>query len=129
MLLYVFFHEILMSQIELFTDKAVRCEIPVKLVKGFNFSFHALTNCVNESIENKTFRDGSKEDKFILVYKSKNPLDKANYRPVSILSFLSKVYGKLLFNHLSNETTNFLSQILCGFRKAHRIQHTCFRLL
>ena len=104
MLLYVFFHEILMSQIELFTDKAVRCEIPVKLVKGF---FHALTNCVNESIENKTFRDGSKEDKFISVYKSKNPLDKANYRPVSILSFLSKVYGKLLFNHLSNEQQTF----------------------
>ena len=107
MLLYVFFYEILISQIELFTDKAVRCEIPVKLVKGYDFSFRALTNCVNESIENKTFRDRSKEDKFISMYKSKNPLDKANYRPVSILSFLSKVYGKLLFNHLSNEQQTF----------------------
>ena len=37
---------------ELKTDKAVSVEIPVKLLKGCDFSFHALTNCINESIEN-----------------------------------------------------------------------------
>ena len=35
---------------ELKTDKAVSGEIPVKLLKDFDFSFHALTNCINESI-------------------------------------------------------------------------------
>ena len=40
---------------ELKTDKAVSGEIPVKLLKDCDFSFHALTNCINESIENETF--------------------------------------------------------------------------
>ena len=37
---------------ELKTDKAVSGEIPVKLLKDCDFSFYALTNCINESIEN-----------------------------------------------------------------------------
>ena len=43
------------------TDKAVSGEIPVKLLKGCDFSFHALTNCINESIENGPFPDSLKE--------------------------------------------------------------------
>ena len=41
------FKEIIM---ELKTDKALSGEIPVKLLKNCDFSFHALTNCINESI-------------------------------------------------------------------------------
>ena len=36
---------------ELKTDKAVSGEISVKLLKDCDFSFYALTNCINESIE------------------------------------------------------------------------------
>ena len=35
--------------------------------------------------------------KKITLYKSKNPFEKANYRPVSILPLLSKVYERLMF--------------------------------
>ena len=42
---------------ELKTDKAVSGEIPVKLLKNCELSFHALTNSINESIENGTFPD------------------------------------------------------------------------
>ena len=63
------------------------------------------------------------------VYKSKNPFEKSNYRPMSILPLLSKVYERIMFNKLSNHTKYFLSQILNGFRKAHSTQHTMLRLL
>ena len=44
------------------------------------------------------------------MYKSKNPFEKANYRPVSILPFLSKVYERLMFKQLSNQTKYFLDE-------------------
>ena len=81
--------------LKLKTDKAVSGEIPVKLLKDCDFSFHALTNCINESIENGTFPDSLKEANIAPVCKSKNPFEKSNYRPVSILPLLSKVYERI----------------------------------
>ena len=114
---------------ELKIDKAVSGDIPVNLLKDCDFSFRALTNCINKSIENRTFPDSLKEAIITPVYKSKNPFEKSNYRPVSILSLLSKVHERIMLNQLSNHTKYFLSQILCGFRKAHNTQHALFRLL
>ena len=53
-----------------------------------------------------------------------NPLDKSNYRDVSILSLISKVY-----NQLSEYIESFLGHILCGFIKAQSTQHVLFKLL
>ena len=80
---------------ELKTDNTVSGEIPVNLLKDCDFSFHALTNCINESIENGTFPDSLKEANIAPVCKSKNPFEKSNYRPVSILPLLSKVYERI----------------------------------
>ena len=52
-----------------------------------------------------------------------------NYRPVSILPLISKVYERLIYNQLSEYSESFLSHILCGFRKAHSTQHALFKLL
>ena len=115
---------------ELKTDKAVSGEAPVELLKDCDFSFHALTNCISEcNIENGTFPDSLKEANIAPVCKSKNPFEKSNYRPVSILPLLSKVYERIIFKQLSNHTKYFLSQILCGFRKTSSTQHAFLRLL
>ena len=74
---------------ELKTDKAVSREIPVELFKDCDFSFNALTNYSDESIENGTFAYSLREANIALVYKPKNLFDKANYRPVSIFPLLS----------------------------------------
>ena len=63
---------------ELKTDEAVSGEIPVELLKDCDFSFYALTNCINESIENGRCPDSLKETNSAPVYKSKNPFEKAN---------------------------------------------------
>ena len=55
--------------------------------------------------------------------------DKFNYRPVSILPLISKVFERLIYNQLSEYTESFLNHILCGFRKAHSTQHALFKLL
>lgn len=55
-------------------------------------------------------------------------LDKSNYSFVSILTLLSKVYEKVIYNHLSDSSDTFLNNILCGFRKTHSTQHALFEL-
>ena len=58
-----------------------------------------------------------------------DPSDKANYRPVSILPLVSKVFEKIMYDQLYKYIVRFLNQLLCGFRKAHSTQHALFRLL
>ena len=48
---------------------------------------------------------------------------------MSILPVLSNVYERVIYNQLSDYADNFLSNILCGFRKAHSKQHTLIKLL
>ena len=62
------------------------------------------------------------------VFKQKDPLDKSNYRPVSILPLLSKVYEKVIHNQLSNYSVSFLNNILCGFWKTNSTQYAPLKL-
>ena len=63
------------------------------------------------------------------IFKTDNPLDKSNYRPVSIMPLLPKVYERFIYNQLSQHSEQFLNSILCGFRKCHNTQHPYFKLL
>ena len=58
----------------------------------------------------------------ITVHKKKDECVKENYRPVSILTNISKVYEKLLYNQLYSYFDNILSPNQCGFRKGHSAQ-------
>ena len=55
--------------------------------------------------------------------------DKENYRPVNVLSLLSKVFERLLYDQLSDYLEKYLNTVLCGFRKAHSTQHAFFTVL
>ena len=48
---------------------------------------------------------------------------------MSISPLLSKVYEKVIYNHLSDYSESFLNNILCGFRKTRGTQHAPFKLL
>ena len=63
------------------------------------------------------------------VHKKDEPTDKKNYRPVSVLPLLSKVFERLLYDQLSDYLEKYLNTLLCGFRKAHPTQHALFKLL
>ena len=54
--------------------------------------------------------------------------DKSNYRPVSILTILSKIYEKCLYKQIENymEFDYTLSNFQCGFRKGFNTQQ-CHR--
>ena len=77
------------------SNKAAGSEIPLKFLKESDFSFHFLTNCINEATKKKKFTDSLKWSNIVPVDKKKDTTDKKNYRPASILSLLSKVFEKV----------------------------------
>ena len=61
---------------------------------------------------------------------SKSEKKKKNYRPVSILSNISKLYERIMFKQISEYfEKSFLSKYQCGFRKGFSAQHCLVALL
>ena len=54
---------------------------------------------------------------------------KSNYRPISLLPLLSKIFEKIIQFQLSSYFELKLSKKLCGFREKHSTQHTIFQLI
>ena len=62
------------------------------------------------------------EDK-IPVFKKDDRNLKSNYRPISILSNLSKVFEKIIHDQISVFFLDVLSKYQCGFRKSISTHH------
>ena len=59
----------------------------------------------------------------------KQILDETNFRLVSVLPLLSKVFEKIMYYQLYEYAETFLNKLLYGYCKAHSTQHAFFRLL
>ena len=57
------------------------------------------------------------------VYKNKSKNSKDNYRPVSILSNISKIYERCLYDQIQVFFESILSKYQCGFRRGYNEQH------
>ena len=56
-------------------------------------------------------------------------MEQSNYRPISLLPTVSKVFERLLFKQISDFMESKLSQFLCGFRKYYSTQHALLNLI
>ena len=110
-------------------NKASAGEIPIKILKETGFTFEYLTSYVNKAISSGKFPNSLKLSNIVPVHKKKYPTDKCNYRSVSILPLLLKLFEKIMYDQLYIYMNNFLNELLCGFRKAHSTQHALFKLL
>ena len=63
------------------------------------------------------------------IYKKGGRNDKSNYRPVSILPVISKIYERFMFLQISDYFLNIFSQFQCGFRKGYSSQYCLIRML
>ena len=63
------------------------------------------------------------------IHKKGNTTDKANYRPISLLPAVSKVYERLVAKQLTQYMDTWLSKFLCGFRKGYSPQHALLSML
>ena len=75
-------------------------------------SADALQNLFNDMLKTGNFPENLKLADITPVFKKNNLLHKVNYRPVSILPSISKVFEKLIQKQI-----NYLFPYLCGYRK------------
>ena len=62
-------------------------------------------------------------------YKKNNPLDETNYRPVSVLSVVSKIFERIMQTQFNDFIITFLSPYLWGYRKGFNTQHALLTLV
>ena len=104
--------------------------IPHKILKrSSKVSASVLHKLFNDSIEKSEFPQNLKLADITPVYKTNNPLEKTNYRPVSILSVVSKIFEKIMQKQINDFIISFLSPYLCGHRKGFNTQHALLKLV
>ena len=105
-------------------------DIPTKIIKmNADIFAEVLCNVFNRSLEVGEFPSGMKLANVTPVHKKGSRYDKGNYRPVSILPNLSKVFERCLHKQISHFFDTILSKYQCGFRKGHGAQHCLIALL
>ena len=105
-------------------------DIPTKIIKvNTDICADVLYSVFNRSLEVSEFPSGRKLADVTPVHKKGSRYDKGNYRTVSILPNLSKVFEICLQKQISDCFDIILSKYQCGFRKEHGAQHCLIALL
>ena len=106
-----------------------KSDIPVKIIKEnvdiisyflYHNPYHVVIMC---SLSCATFPTSMKYADVTPIHKKDDKTDKENYRPISILPNLSKVYERLMYNQIYPYFDTLFSKFQCGFRKGFNAQH------
>ena len=88
-----------------------------------------LSSDINNCILNGIFPSNLKHADITPIFKKLERLLNINYRPVSILPTLSKIYEKIFYQQMYEYFDKLFSKHLCGFRKGHSTQHCLLFML
>ena len=105
--------------------------LPNRILKEFSKLFsNPISKIFNMSLEFGVFPQKMKITKIVPFFKKEDNLDCNNYRPISLLPNISKIFEKLIHNRLSK----FLEENKClfskqfGFRNKHSTTHALINL-
>ena len=106
------------------SKKSTSGEISSKILqKSADICFLSLKDCFNSCLDKTFFPDSLKRATITPVFKEGDPTNVKNYRPISILPTVSKVFENIIAQQLNPFLENCFSELLCGFRKGHSTQH------
>ena len=98
--------------------------IPGKFLKDYAQTYYkTITKLVNQSIEDCTFPDKLKLADIYPIHKKDDRNTAKNFRPVSVLPYVSKLYERILKEQIQSSIDSLLSAKLCGYRKGFSAQH------
>ena len=105
-------------------------DIPTKLIKENSdifgdFIFENYNNCISSFV----FPSYLKNPIITPAHNKSPKTSKDNYRPVSILSNISKIYERLMFKQISEYFEPILSKFQCRFRTGYSAQHCPLAML
>lgn len=75
------------------------------------------------------FDDGLKLADLVPIHKQEDTSNKKNYRNVSLLPVVSKLFERILQKQIGSYMNKFLSDFLCGFRKGYNSQYALLAML
>ena len=104
--------------------------IPASILKQtIEVNLKYLTSNINNSLKESSFPYELKQSEVTPVYKKLDPLQKENYRPVSLLLHISKVFEKIIYDQINSFMENKISKCVTGFRKSHSTQPSLIVML
>jgi hypothetical protein len=106
--------------------------VPTKLIKNYlHLIIHPLSHIINLSLTEGKFPDIFKTAKVIPIFKAGLNTSMNNYRPISLLSTISKVIEKCVKIQIMDylENYNLLSDLQYGFRMNRNTSDALFDIL
>ena len=106
--------------------------IPTKILKEFsNILSPTLAIIINKSIMEGVFPKLLKDALVCPIFKKSDKTKCANYRPISLLSNLSKVFERIMYNRIEHflDENNILYDLQFGFRKKHSTNHALLSII
>ena len=105
--------------------------IPIKHLKeSSDVICEVLRNIINKEILNRTFPEELKlADIITPIHKKGDTTKTKNYRPVSVLPPVSKLFEKILQKQIISHIEKYLSPSLCGYRKAYSTQQALLSMI
>ena len=100
-----------------------------KLKLASNICYKEIAYHINNAIEMNVFPDILKLADVSPIFKNGESTTDANYRPISVLSSVSKIYERLLSKQILPHISQYLSDLLCGFREKYSTQDALIRLI
>ena len=107
-------------------------EISNKLLKSIKDEIaKPLTIIINQSLKTGVFPDALKIAKVKPLYKKGDNFCLNNYRPISLLPTISKIFERVMFTQLYSylNANNLLSEQQYGFRSQHSTELACVKLV
>ncbi|KAL0861481.1 hypothetical protein ABMA27_009011 [Loxostege sticticalis] len=107
-------------------------DINTKILKiCADFMSCPLSHIINLSFEQGIFPNRLKTSVIKPIYKKGDPNEMGNYRPITLVPILSKVFEKAMLQRLDSflSKNNILDQSQFGFRKGSSTTHACFSLV
>ena len=90
---------------------------------------HHISSLINHSLQLCTFPDMFKLAEVSSLYKKNDNLHKGNYRPVSVLPSVSKIYERVMAVQLCDFFDHIFSALLSAFRKRYSCQSTLLNMI
>ena len=99
-------------------------DVPTKIIKNNSDIFgDFIYQNFNDAVDTDIFPNVLKNANVSPVFKKGSRTCETNYRPVSILPNISKIYERCMYKQMSIFFDEILSQYQCGFRKGFSSQH------
>ena len=93
------------------------------LIDSVDTYLSIFTDIINSSRRNGTFPEELKLAEVTPLFKKADPFGNVNYRPVSLLLNVSKVYERIIFNQISTYFEPYFSSLQSGFRENYNTQN------